>query len=79
MSRDTTVITFRQPEVIDDPLSELARDGARRMLAQVLIAEADSFVAVWKDDKNSHRYTRRAPVLLCDSRPTRAKKSHSVA
>ena len=28
-----------------------ARDGARRMLAQVLIAEADSFVAMWKDLK----------------------------
>jgi putative transposase len=48
MSRDTTVIAFRQPEAIDDPLSELAREGARRMLAQVLIAEADSFVARWK-------------------------------
>ena len=51
MSRDTTVIAFRQPEAIDDPLSELAREGARRMLAQVLIAEADAFVAMWKDLK----------------------------
>jgi putative transposase len=51
MSRDTTVIPFRQPDVIDDPLSELAREGARRMLAQVLIAEADAFVAMWKDLK----------------------------
>ena len=34
---------------IDDPLTELAREGARRMLAQVLIAEADAFVAWWKD------------------------------
>ena len=23
MSRDTTVITFRQPEAVDDPLSDL--------------------------------------------------------
>ena len=51
MSRDTTVIAFRQPEAIDDRLSELAREGARRMLAQVLIAEADCFVAMWKDLK----------------------------
>ena len=51
MSRDTTVIAFRQPEAVDDPLSELAREGARRMLAQVLIAEADSFVAMWRDLK----------------------------
>src|SRR5207244_7608663 len=49
--RDTTVVAFRQPEAIDDPLSELAREGARRMLAQMLIAEADSFVAMWKDLK----------------------------
>jgi hypothetical protein len=39
MSRDSTVIRLRQPEAIDDPLSELAREGARRMLAEVLIAE----------------------------------------
>ena len=25
MSRDSTVIVFRQPEAIDDPLSDLAR------------------------------------------------------
>ena len=46
MSRDTTVVRLRQPDVIDDPLSELAREGARRMLAQALIAEADAFVTM---------------------------------
>ena len=51
MSRDTTVIAFRQPDIIDDPLTELAREGARRILAQVLIAEADAFVAMWKDER----------------------------
>jgi putative transposase len=51
MSRDTTVIPFRQPEAIDDPLTEVAREGARRMLAQALIAEADAFVAQCKDLK----------------------------
>src|SRR5215204_2886839 len=51
MSRDTTVIAFRQPDIIDDPLTELAREGARRILAQVLIAEANAFVALWKDEK----------------------------
>jgi hypothetical protein len=48
MSRDATVIPFRQAEAIDDPLTEVAPEGARRMLAQVLIAEADAFVARWK-------------------------------
>jgi transposase-like protein len=51
MSRDTTVIPFRQPDAIEDSLTEVAREGARRMLAQVLIAEADAFVALWKDLK----------------------------
>jgi putative transposase len=50
MLRDTTV-AFRQPDAIGDPLTELAREGARRMLAQVLVAEADAFVAMWKDEK----------------------------
>jgi len=51
MSRDTIVIALRQPDAVDDPLTEIAREGARRMLAQVLIAEADAFVAMWKDLK----------------------------
>src|SRR6187399_3778755 len=51
MPRDTTVIAFRQPEATEDSLTEVAREGARRMLAQVLIAEADAFVARWKDLK----------------------------
>jgi putative transposase len=49
MLKDTTVIRFRQPD--DDPLTELAREGARRMPAQALIAEADAFLALWKDLK----------------------------
>jgi putative transposase len=49
MSRDSNVLQFRQPDAIDDPLNELAREGARRILAQALIAEADAFVALWKD------------------------------
>ena len=55
MSRDTTVIPFRQPDAIEDPLTEVAREGARRMLAQVLIAEADAFVAL---QGNESRLTR---------------------
>jgi putative transposase len=28
MLKDTTIIRFRQPDAIDDPLTELAREGA---------------------------------------------------
>src|SRR4026208_2624281 len=51
MLKDTTIIRFPQPDAIDDPLTELEREGARRMPAQALIAEADAFVALWKDLK----------------------------
>lgn len=45
MEKTTDIIAFRQPESVDDPLTEIARDGARRMLAAALRAEADAFVA----------------------------------
>ena len=51
MSRDSNVLRFRQPEVVDDPLTELAREGARRMLAQVMAAEGEVFIAGLKDLK----------------------------
>jgi len=45
MEKTTDIIALRQPESVDDPLTEIARDGARRMLAAALKAEADAFVA----------------------------------
>lgn len=45
MEKTTDIITLRQPESVEDPLTEIARDGARRMLAAALRAEADAFVA----------------------------------
>ena len=49
MEKTTTVVAFRQVDSVDDPLTELARDGARRMLAEALKAEADAFVAQFAD------------------------------
>ena len=50
MKIDTDIIALRQPETVDDPLTEIARDGARRMLAAALRAEADTFVAQHAED-----------------------------
>lgn len=50
MKDDTNIIRLRQSDSIDDPLTEIARDGARRMLAAALNAEADDFVAGFSDD-----------------------------
>ncbi len=50
MTGDTTIIPLRQPGSIIDPLTEIARDGARRMLMAALKAEADGFVAQFSED-----------------------------
>ena len=50
MTNDTDIIALRQPESVDDPLTEIARDGARRMLVAALRAEADAFVAQYAEE-----------------------------
>ena len=45
MEKTTTVVPFRQVDLVDDPLTEIAREGARRMLAVAMGVEADAFVA----------------------------------
>jgi len=50
MKNDTEIIALRQPESVDDPLTEIARDGARRMLAAALRAEADAFVDQYSEE-----------------------------
>ena len=47
---DTTIIPFPQPGSIIDPLTEIARDGARPMLMAVLKAQADSFVVRFSEN-----------------------------
>jgi len=51
MKDDTTILPFRQSEKIDDPLTEIAHEGARRMLAEALVAEADAFVAGFSEER----------------------------
>lgn len=51
MNTSTPILPFRQSETISDPLTELAREGARRMLAEALKAEADAFVANFSDEQ----------------------------
>jgi len=50
MSEDTTITPLRQPGSILDPLTEIAREGARQMLAAALKAEAASFVAQFAEE-----------------------------
>ncbi len=49
MSSSSTVVSFRQPDVVDDPLTAVLRDGARRLLAQAIEAEAEAFLATMRE------------------------------
>jgi putative transposase len=49
MENSTNVIRLRQPDEIDDPLTEVLRVGARRLLAQAVEMEAEAFLAAMQD------------------------------
>ena len=49
MTSHSTVVALRQPDTIDDPLTTVLRDGARRLLAQAIEAEAEAFLAAMQD------------------------------
>ena len=49
MDTDTNVVRLRQPGEIDDPLTDVLRAGARRLLAQPVELEAEVFLAGMQD------------------------------
>jgi putative transposase len=49
MTSDSSVVPLRQPDAVEDPLTAVLREGARRLLAQAIEAEADSFLASIRD------------------------------
>ena len=51
MNKHSTIVPFRQREVIDDPLTEILRAGARQLLAQAIETEAAHFLTLMQDHK----------------------------
>src|SRR4051812_2883812 len=49
MESSTNVIRLRQPDEIDDPLTEVLRVGGRRLLDQAVEMEAEVFLAALQD------------------------------
>ncbi|KMO31184.1 transposase [Methylobacterium variabile] len=49
MNSPTNIVRLRQPEEIDDPLTEVLRAGARRLLAQAVELEAEAFLSAMQD------------------------------
>jgi putative transposase len=51
MNTSTNVVRLRQPEEFEDPLTDVLRSGARRLLAQAVELEAEAFLARMQDLK----------------------------
>ncbi|TGD95172.1 IS256 family transposase [Methylobacterium nonmethylotrophicum] len=49
MDSPTNIVRLRQPGEIDDPLTEVLRSGARRLLAQAVELEAEAFLSAMQD------------------------------
>jgi putative transposase len=45
MEENSSVVRFRQPDAIDDPLTSVLRSGARQLLMQAVEMEAAAFLA----------------------------------
>jgi putative transposase len=48
MSENINVVPLRQPNEVDDPLTNILRSGARQLLAQAVEMEAEAFLAAMK-------------------------------
>ena len=53
MNDTTHVLRLRQPDEINDPLTDILRAGARKLLAQAIEIEAEAFLANMRDLKLS--------------------------
>jgi putative transposase len=51
MNETSNIVRLRQPDEIDDPLTNVLRSGARQLLAQAVELEAEAFLAAMKDLK----------------------------
>ena len=54
MSKDN-VIELKKPETfVDDPITEILRNGARKLLAEALEVEVETFLSQYRDFKDEH-------------------------
>ena len=51
MNETINIVRLRQPDEFDDPLTDVLRSGARRLLAQAIEMEAETFLAEMRDVK----------------------------
>jgi putative transposase len=51
MTTNSSILAFPHPDEIDDPLTLVLREGARRLLAQAVEAEAEAFLAAMSGER----------------------------
>ena len=51
MTSDSSILSFRKPGDVEDPLTAILRDGARRLLGQAIEAEAAAFLSAMKGER----------------------------
>ncbi|HJU30331.1 MAG TPA: IS256 family transposase [Hyphomicrobiaceae bacterium] len=51
MNTHSTIVPLHQPDAVDDPLTTILREGARRLLAQAVEAEAEAFLAAMREQR----------------------------
>ena len=51
MTTDSSISVLRQPGAIDDPLTTVLREGARRLLAEAIEAEAEEFLQSMREER----------------------------
>src|SRR5215208_2549964 len=51
MTAHTTIVPLHQPDAVDDPLTTILRESARRLLAQAVEAEAEAFLAAMQQQR----------------------------
>jgi putative transposase len=63
------VVDFKKPETfIDDPITDVLRTGAKKLLAEALEAEIESFLCQYRDlrdDQGRKRVVRNGHLLSC--------------
>ncbi len=55
---ETTIVSLRSPEAIEDPLTDILRSGARQLLAQAIEAEVASVLEAYADLKTDAGHQR---------------------
>ena len=77
MDENSEVFPLRQPGDIEDPLTDILRSGAQRLLAQAIEIEAQTFLESMKELKlpdGRDRIVRHGHVLNAPFRPASRSK-----